>query len=146
MAVALSPVGTLLAHWRRQRRKSQLALSHEAGVSARHVELRGERAGEPSREMVILLARALDVPLRERNRCCSPPATRRCTARPGSTPPELAQVRARAGPSLRHHEPYPAVVMDRHWDVLADQRRAPGRCSAGCSTAPRRRGRPTSCG
>jgi transcriptional regulator with XRE-family HTH domain len=59
-----SPVGTLLSHWRRERRMSQLGLSHEAGVTQRHVSFIESGRANPSREMVLSLARALDVPLR----------------------------------------------------------------------------------
>jgi hypothetical protein len=65
--------------------------------------------------MVLSLARALDVPLRERNQMLLAAATRRSTARRGSTT-RMAQVGGVA-PVLAHHEPYPAVVMDRHWNV-----------------------------
>ena len=62
-----SPVGTLMQHWRRERRMSQLALAGEAGVTQRHVSFVESGRAHPSREMVLTLARALDVPLRERN-------------------------------------------------------------------------------
>src|ERR671919_2858344 len=65
--LAPSPVGVLLQHWRRERRMSQLALSSEAGVTPRHVSFVESGRANPSREMVLTLARALDVPLRERN-------------------------------------------------------------------------------
>ena len=66
-AMSTSPVGTLLQHWRRERRMSQLTLSTEAGVTPRHVSFVESGRANPSREMVLTLARALDVPLRERN-------------------------------------------------------------------------------
>src|SRR3954462_2607150 len=62
-----SPVGTLMQHWRRERRMSQLHLAGEAGVTQRHVSFVESGRTQPSREMVLTLARALDVPLRERN-------------------------------------------------------------------------------
>ena len=62
-----SPVGTLMQHWRRERRMSQLVLAGEAGVTQRHVSFVESGRTHPSREMVLTLARALDVPLRERN-------------------------------------------------------------------------------
>src|SRR5215207_11057787 len=60
-------LGTLLQYWRRSRSLSQLALAHEANVSPRHVCFIETGRAKPSREMVLLLADALAVPLRERN-------------------------------------------------------------------------------
>ena len=64
---------------------SQLALAHEAGVTPRHVSFVESGRANPSREMVLTLSRALDVPLRERNQVLLAAGTRRSTARPGST-------------------------------------------------------------
>src|SRR6185369_17504397 len=64
---AMETVGHLIKHWRGVRRKSQLALAVQAGVSARHVGFIEVGRAAPSREMVLLLAGVLDVPLRERN-------------------------------------------------------------------------------
>src|SRR3954447_5540002 len=69
--VALQPpaagVGALLRDWRQRRRRSQLALALDAGVSARHVSFVETGRAKPSRDMVLRLADELDVPLRERN-------------------------------------------------------------------------------
>ena len=118
MTAMRSPVGTLLAHWRGQRRMSQLALSHEAGVTARHVSFVESGRANPSREMVIRLARALDVPLRERNQLLLAAGYAPQYRETGLDAESLAQVRAALDRVLRNHEPHPAVVMDRHWDVL----------------------------
>ena len=67
MTLAVSPLGALMRHWRRERRMSQLGLAGEAGVTQRHVSFVESGRANPSREMVLALARALDVPLRERN-------------------------------------------------------------------------------
>jgi transcriptional regulator with XRE-family HTH domain len=65
--VAATPIGPLLQYWRKTRNLSQLALAHEADVSPRHICFVETGRARPSREMVLLLATALDVPLRERN-------------------------------------------------------------------------------
>ncbi len=65
--MTVSPVGTLLRHWRGVRRVSQLELALRAEVTPRHVSFVETGRSNPSREMVLTLARALDVPLRERN-------------------------------------------------------------------------------
>src|ERR1041384_600108 len=62
-----SPFGELLRHWRTRRRLSQLDLAVEAGISSRHLSFVETGRAQPSREMVLLLSRALDVPLRDRN-------------------------------------------------------------------------------
>ena len=71
--------GVLLRQWRERRHLSQLDLALEAGVSARHVSFIETGRAQPSREMVLRLANQLDVPLRDRNRCCCPPATHPAT-------------------------------------------------------------------
>ena len=62
-----SGFGRLLRQWRSQRGMSQLQLAVEAGVSARHLSFVETGRAQASREMVLLLARVLDVPLRDRN-------------------------------------------------------------------------------
>ncbi len=74
-------IGALLREWREQRRLSQLDLSLEAEVSTRHLSFLETGRSTPSQEMVLHLAERLEVPLRERNRYWSPPATRRSNER-----------------------------------------------------------------
>jgi len=116
--IELSPVGELLAHWRRERRMSQLVLSTEAGVTPRHVSFVESGRSQPSREMVLTLARALDVPLRERNQMLLAAGYAPLYRETGLDEASMARVRAALDHMLAHHQPYPAVVMDRHWDVL----------------------------
>jgi transcriptional regulator with XRE-family HTH domain len=110
-----SPVGTLLAHWRQQRRMSQLVLAGEAGVTQRHVSFVESGRSHPSVEMVLTLARALDVPLRERNQMLLAAGYAPRYRETGvEAMPEISSALERV---LAHQEPYPAVVMDRHWDI-----------------------------
>jgi transcriptional regulator with XRE-family HTH domain len=113
-----SPVGRLLQHWRRVRRMSQLDLAVEARVTSRHVSFVESGRAQPSREMVLVLARALDVPLRERNQLLLAAGYAPLYRETGVDEPAMSQVRAALDRVLRHHEPFPAVVMDRHWDIL----------------------------
>lgn len=98
---------------------SQLALAVEAGVTARHVSFVESGRASPSADMVLRLASALAVPLRERNQLLlaagHAPAYRETALGEGP----LAQVRAALDQVLSQSEPYPAVVMDRHWNVLS---------------------------
>jgi transcriptional regulator with XRE-family HTH domain len=113
-----SRVGRLLQHWRRVRRMSQLDLAVEAQVTPRHVSFVESGRARPSREMVLALAGALDVPLRERNQLLLAAGYAPLYRETGVEEPAMAQVRGALDQVLRHHEPFPAVVMDRHWDIL----------------------------
>jgi transcriptional regulator with XRE-family HTH domain len=111
-------VGRLIKHWRQLRRKSQLALALEAGVSARHLGFVEVGRSRPSREMVLLLSEALGVPLRERNALLLAAGFAPLYRETGLAAPELARARQALELILAHQEPYPAVVMDRHWNVV----------------------------
>ena len=97
---------------------SQLDLAVEAGVTPRHVSFVESGRARPSREMVLVLARALNVPLRERNQMLLAAGYAPLYRQTGVDEPAMSQVRAALDRALRHHEPFPAVVMDRHWDIL----------------------------
>jgi transcriptional regulator with XRE-family HTH domain len=97
---------------------SQLTLSTEAGVTPRHVSFVESGRANPSREMVLTLARALDVPLRERNQMLLAAGYAPLYRETGLDAAEMSQVSAALEQMLAHHEPFPAVVMDRHWNVV----------------------------
>jgi len=103
---------------------SQLALATEAGVTPRHVSFVESGRANPSRDMVLKLARALDVPLRERNQVLLAAGYAPQYRETGLDDASMAQVRPALDTLLEHHEPHPAVVMDRHWDVLRTNRAA----------------------
>ena len=113
-----SPLGTLLQHWRQVRRMSQLALAIEADVSPRHICFIETGRARPSREMVLLLASALEVPLRERNVLLLAAGYAPAYRETDLDSPELDSVRAALQAILRQQEPHPAVVMNRTWDIL----------------------------
>jgi transcriptional regulator with XRE-family HTH domain len=116
--IPASPLGELLKHWRRERRISQLGLSTEAGVTPRHVSFVESGRANPSREMVLTLARALDVPLRERNQMLLAAGYAPVYRETGLDADSMSRVRTALERVLAHAEPYPAVVMDRHWNVV----------------------------
>ncbi len=97
---------------------SQLALAHEAGVTPRHVSFVESGRANPSREMVLTLTRALQVPLRERNQVLLAAGYAPQYRETGLDDASMAQIRHALDRLLEHHEPHPAVVMDRHWNVL----------------------------
>ena len=111
--------GTLLRQWRARRRLSQLDLAVEAGVSSRHLSFVETGRAQPSREMVLLLARALDVPLRDRNALLTAAGYAPIYRETPLAAPAMAHVRRALDFILRQQEPYPALVLDRHWNVLA---------------------------
>ena len=127
--VALKPppagVGVLLRDWRQRRRRSQLDLALDAGVSARHVSFVETGRAKPSREMVVHLADQLEVPLRERNRLLLAAGYAPVYAERTLDDPEMAPVREALELVLQGHEPYPAVVVDRGWNVVAGNRANP---------------------
>jgi transcriptional regulator with XRE-family HTH domain len=117
-------VGTLLREWRKVRRMSQLDLALRMDVSARHVSRVESGRAQPSRPMVTRLADALDMPLRERNGLLSAAGYAREYPERGLDTPEMAEVRRAIDFIVAHHEPYPAFVMNRRWDVLLASRGA----------------------
>ena len=110
--------GTTLKTWRSTRRLSQLQLATVADVSQRHVSFLETGRAKPSREMVIHLAIALDVPLRERNAMLAAAGYSSEYPETSLTEPALDQVRNILELVLRSHEPFPAIVVDRGWDVV----------------------------
>jgi transcriptional regulator with XRE-family HTH domain len=112
-------VGELLRTWRRRRSLSQLELALGADVSARHVSFLETGRSRPSREMVLHLAEQLEVPLRERNGLLLAAGyAPQYSERPLETP-EMEPVRQALDRFLRAHEPYPAVVVDRRYGLIA---------------------------
>src|SRR5262245_23730110 len=111
-------VGTHIQFWRKERRLSQLALANEAAISSRHLSFIETGRTRPSREMVLLLARALDVPLRERNGLLLSAGFAPMYRESALDAPELDAVSRALGAILGKQEPFPAVVMNRHWDIL----------------------------
>jgi transcriptional regulator with XRE-family HTH domain len=118
------PVGNILRHWRSARRMSQLDLAHAAQVSPRHVSFVESGRATPSREMINTLAVALDIPLRERNDLLLAAGYAPAYRETPVAAPEMAQIRGALDRALAQHEPYPAVVIDRHWTIMRTNRAA----------------------
>jgi transcriptional regulator with XRE-family HTH domain len=115
---ATTGVGVLLKDWRGRRRRSQLDLAHEAGVSPRHLSFVETGRSRPSPELVLTLAEHLDVPLRERNALLLAAGYAPRFQETSLTDPEMHRVRASLQQVLDSHAPYPGVVLDRRWDVV----------------------------
>ena len=114
-----SNLGTLLQYWRSVRGMSQLALAIEAKVSPRHVSFVETGRAQPSREMVLHLANTLNVPLREQNGLLLAAGFAPIFRESSLDAPEVRVVRTALDAMLAKHEPFPAVVMNRAWDILA---------------------------
>jgi transcriptional regulator with XRE-family HTH domain len=121
-------VGPLLRRWRAARRLSQLELALSAHVSARHVSYIETGRAQPSREMVLRIAEALEVPLRERNPLLVAAGFAPGYVETDLAAPAMAQMRRAIELTLRHVEPYPAFVLDRRWDIQLTNQAAP-RCT-----------------
>lgn len=117
-----SRVGPLLREWRLRRRLTQLDLALEAGVSARHLSFVETGRARPSAELVLNLAEHLDVPLRDRNALLLAAGYAPVYGQRGLDEPEMGPVRAAIDQVLAGHEPYPALVVDRHWGMVAANR------------------------
>jgi transcriptional regulator with XRE-family HTH domain len=112
-------VGPLLRDWRLRRRLTQMELSLDAGVSTRHLSFVETGRSRPSSEMVLHLAEQLEVPLRERNELLVAAGYAPRYADRGFDDPALAEIRAAVSRVLEAHEPFPAIAVDRHWDLVA---------------------------
>ena len=111
-------VGELLRGWRQHRRLSQLDLANEAEVSTRHLSCVETGRARPSRAFVLHVAEHLDVPLRARNELLVAAGYAPVYGQTDLDAPEMASVRQAIALVLRHAEPFPALVVDRHWDLV----------------------------
>jgi transcriptional regulator with XRE-family HTH domain len=119
-----SNVGKLLREWRVRRHLSQLDLSNRAGISARHLSFVETGRSRPSREMVLHIADHLDVPLRDRNPLLIAAGYAPSYHATDFDAPEMRTVREAIDALLAGHEPYPAILVDRHWQLVAANRAA----------------------
>jgi transcriptional regulator with XRE-family HTH domain len=129
---AQSPVGELLRQWRERRRISQLDLSIQADISTRHLSFVETGRSSPSRDMVLHLADNLDVPLRERNHLLLAAGYAPVYGESALDSPQMAAIRQAVRLVLKAHEPYPALVVDRKWN-LVDANETIGLLTAGAA-------------
>jgi transcriptional regulator with XRE-family HTH domain len=117
-ATADHPLGDLLRQWRGARRMSQMDLALEAGISTRHLSYVETGKARPSRELVALLAGALDMPMRDRNALLVVAGYAPGYRETPLSDPQMVLMRRAIEFILAQQEPYPAFVVNRHWDVL----------------------------
>lgn len=112
-------VGSLIRDWRQRRRLSQLDLSCEAGVSTRHLSFLETGRARPSREMILHLAERLDVPLRARNEMLLAAGFAPAYGERTLQDPHMTPVREAVALVLDGYQPYPALAVDRGWNLVA---------------------------
>src|SRR5438034_3400995 len=112
-------VGPLLREWRGRRRLTQLELALDAGVSARHLSFVETGRSKPGRDMLLRVTDQLAVPYRERNELLLAAGHAPAFPERPLDDPELAPVREALDLILTGHDPNPAVVVDRAWNVVA---------------------------
>jgi transcriptional regulator with XRE-family HTH domain len=110
--------GDLLREWRQRRRLSQLDLAIAANVSSRHLSFVETGRSRPTSQMILHLAEHLDVPLRDRNMLLLAGGYAPAFPERGLAEPELKAVRSALSRVLAGHEPYPAVVVNRWWELI----------------------------
>lgn len=111
-------LGRLLRHWRDIRGKSQIDLSLDTGVSQRHLSFIESGRSAPSRQTLVNIAQALDVPFRDRNELWIAAGFAPIYKEDAWNAEEMGSVTRALDRILCHHEPFPAIVMDRHWNVF----------------------------
>jgi len=117
-ALAKNELGTLLRYWRSARGKSQLDVSLDTGISQRHISFIESGRSAPSRQILNDIAQALDVPFRERNTLLQAAGY---AATYSDSPLEAAEMQGiykALQRVLSQHAPFPAIVMDRYWNIL----------------------------
>ncbi|MGE4072067.1 MAG: helix-turn-helix domain-containing protein [Lysobacterales bacterium] len=117
-------VGLLLRDWRQRRRRSQLDLAADARISTRHLSFVETGRSRPSREVILELAAALDLPLRERNRLLLAGGYAPQFAEQALNDAPMQAARQAVQSVLDGHEPFPALAVDRHWNLLLSNRSA----------------------
>jgi transcriptional regulator with XRE-family HTH domain len=107
----------LLKTWRQKRRLSQLDLALSSGVSQRHVSFLESGRANPSRSMILQLSETLDVPLRERNAWLTAAGFAPIFRTRPLDDPQMSQVMNAVQMMLTNHEPFPAIALDRAWNI-----------------------------
>lgn len=118
-------VGSLLKLWRERRRKSQLDLALDAEISTRHLSFVETGRAKPSREMILLLAENLEIPLRERNKILIIGGYAPQFSEKNFDDVSLSAAREAIELILKGHEPFPALAIDRHWNMVAANKTVP---------------------
>ena len=112
-------VGEMLREWRQRRRLSQLAFACDAEISARHLSFLETGRSMPSRQMLLHLSELLEIPFRERNALLIAAGFAPVFSETRLDSPDAAAARRAIDLMLAAHEPFPALAVDRHWNLVA---------------------------
>jgi transcriptional regulator with XRE-family HTH domain len=115
---AANQAGIILRQWRGSRGKTQLDLSFDSGISQKHISFVESGRSTPSRQTLLDLAQALEIPLREQNTLLLAAGYAPVYSQDPLDAPAMTSITKALTRMLRQHEPFPAIVMDRHWNVL----------------------------
>src|SRR5882757_3727797 len=118
-------LGVLLRYWRDLRGRSQLDLSLDTGISQRQISFIESGRSVPGRQTLMTIAQALDIPLRDRNNLLLAAGYAPMFSEAAWDSAEMTSVTNALTRMLRQHEPFPALVMDRYWNVLMTNESAP---------------------
>jgi transcriptional regulator with XRE-family HTH domain len=118
-------LGDLLRHWRNVRGRNQLDLSIDTGLSQRHISFIESGRSTPSRHALLEIAQVLDVPLRERNALLLSAGYAPVYSEEAWNSTQMQSITRALERMLQRHEPFPALVMDRYWNVLIANDSAP---------------------
>jgi transcriptional regulator with XRE-family HTH domain len=122
---AVPQLGELLRYWRHERGKSQLDLSMDAGISQRHLSFVESGRSSPSRDLVSIVSDALNIPLRERNVLLLASGFAPQYNEQSMDAEQMAVITKAIDRMLQQHEPHPALVLDRYWNVIRTNEAAP---------------------
>jgi transcriptional regulator with XRE-family HTH domain len=124
-ASAVPQLGELLRYWRRERGKSQLDLSLDTGISQRHLSFVESGRSAPSRDLLSIVSDALNIPFRERNVLLLASGYAPLYSEQSMDADQMAIVTRAIDRMLLQHEPHPALVLDRYWNVIRTNQAAP---------------------
>ena len=116
---ATQTIGEHLREWRQRRRRSQLDLALGTEISPRHLSFVETGRSQPSRDMVLRLTAELDIPLRERNALLLIAGYAPVFPERSQNDVALAQARNAIDTLLKAHEPFPALAVDRYWNLVS---------------------------
>ena len=124
-ASAVPQLGELLRYWRQERGKSQLDLSLDTGISQRHLSFVESGRSVPSRDFLSTVSEALNIPLRERNVLLLASGYAPSYSEQSMDAEQMAVVTRAIDRMLQQHEPHPAIVLDRYWNLIRTNKAAP---------------------
>jgi transcriptional regulator with XRE-family HTH domain len=124
-SLAVPQLGELLRYWRQERGKSQLDLSMDTGISQRHLSFVESGRSSPSRDLLTVVSEALNIPLREQNALLLASGFAPQYSEQSIDAGQMKIVTRAIDRMLKQHEPHPALVLDRYWNVVLANEAAP---------------------